>query len=456
MKTKNGKCSVAFYLVYSLPMIGYCLVVALLGYVSYFAVNVLGLSSLLVGNLILVSKIFDGISDVIAGFLIDHTNTKFGRARPYDWAYVGFCLSAVLLFCIPQMKTAATAVCLFLTYMLIYTVFQTLYSCAQAVYLARTVSDADQQVSVNVVSMLIGIVGSVVAGVFIPVYIARMGNDAAAWRTFAVALGIPSAIICSIRFFIIKENTDIQAEGKEQQKINFKEGVQLLARNPYILIIALALLVVNIATNLAGANPFFFDVVLGDLSAQSVVNAVGAVGPLSVIFFPLLAKKIGKKKLIIASLILGIVGKLLPLLNLHNVVLLGIGTALGTIGYMPLYVLTVNIIIECMDYGEWKFGKRGEGIYSCISGFTSKIGTGLGNWMVGFIMALGGYSSQLAVQSQGAKNSIILLFTVIPALLYLIAAVAVHFYRLEEQLPLIQTELCEKKNKDVAQIGDKS
>lgn len=451
MKTKDGKCSAAFYLVYSLPMIGYCLVVVLLGYVSYFAINVLGLSSLLVGNLILVSKIFDGVSDVIAGFIIDHTNTRFGRARPYDWSYVGFCLSAVLLFCIPKMGTVATAACLFLTYMLIYTVFQTLYSCAQAVYLARTVSDPNQQVSVNVVSMLIGIIGSVVAGIFIPIYIAQVGTDAAAWRTFAFILGIPSAIVCSIRFFIIKENADVQKEGKQQEKISFKTGVQLLSKNHYVLIIAFALLVVNIATNLAGANPFFFEVVVGDLSAQSIVNAVGAVGPLTVIFFPLLAKKVGKKKLIIVSLILGIVGKLLPLLNLHNIALLGIGSALGTIGYMPLYVLAVNMLIECMDYGEWKFGKRGEGIYSCISGFTSKIGTGLGNWMVGFIMALGGYSSGLAAQSQGAKNSIILLFTVIPAILYLIAAVAVHFYRLEEHLPQIQAELSEKKGIDVIQ-----
>lgn len=52
MKTKDGKCTKLFYLIYSMPMIVYCLVVVLLGYVSYFAVNILGLFSLLIGNLL--------------------------------------------------------------------------------------------------------------------------------------------------------------------------------------------------------------------------------------------------------------------------------------------------------------------------------------------------------------------------------------------------------------------
>lgn len=84
MRTKDGKCSALFYLVYSLPTIGGLMVIALLGYVSYFAINVLGMSSLLVGNILLTSKIFDGVTDILGGFLIDHTHTRWGKARPYD------------------------------------------------------------------------------------------------------------------------------------------------------------------------------------------------------------------------------------------------------------------------------------------------------------------------------------------------------------------------------------
>lgn len=449
MKTKDGKCTKLFYLIYSMPMIGYCLVAVLLGYVSYFAVNVLGLSSLLVGNIILVSKVFDGITDIIAGFLIDRTNTRFGKARPYDWAYVGFCIAAIVLFCIPKMGTTAMAVCLFLTYTVIYSIFSTLYSCANAVYLARTVEDPNQQVTVNVVSMFLGIIGSVVAGIIIPVYIAKIGSTVEAWRTFAFIIGVPSAIVCSIRFFIIKENSSMQEQTLVQKKINFREGVKLLSKNKYVIILALALLVTNISMNLGAVNPFYFEQVVGDISKQSVVNALGAVGPLLVLCLPILAKKMGKKKLIVTALILGIIGKLLPLLNLQSITLLGIGTVLGTIGYIPLFILTINMVIDCMDYGEWKFKKRGEGIYSCISGFCSKIGTGIGTWLVGFVMMLGGYVSGADTQSQGAVNAIICVYTVVPAVLYLLAALCMHFYKLDDELPQIQAELAERKTNDL-------
>ena len=446
MKTKDGKCTKLFYLIYSMPMIGYCLVAVLLGYVSYFAVNVLGLSSLLVGNIILVSKVFDGITDIIAGFLIDRTNTRFGKARPYDWAYVGFCIAAIVLFCIPKMGTTAMAVCLFLTYTVIYSIFSTLYSCANAVYLARTVEDPNQQVTVNVVSMFLGIIGSVVAGIIIPVYIAKIGSTVEAWRTFAFIIGVPSAIVCSIRFFIIKENSSMQEQTPVQKKINFREGVKLLSKNKYVIILALALLVTNISMNLGAVNPFYFEQVVGDISKQSVVNALGAVGPLLVLCLPILAKKMGKKKLIVTALILGIIGKLLPLLNLQSITLLGIGTVLGTIGYMPLFILTINMVIDCMDYGEWKFKKRGEGIYSCISGFCSKIGTGIGTWLVGFVMMLGGYVSGADTQSQGAVNAIICVYTVVPAVLYLLAALCMHFYKLDDEEV---AELAERKTNDL-------
>lgn len=441
MQKENGKVTKLFYLVYSLPIVGYCLVVALLGYVSYFAVNVLGLSSMLVGSLILASKIFDGVTDIIAGFIIDHTHTRFGKARPYDWTYVGFCLSALVLFCIPKMETVATAVCLFIVYTLIYSVFQTLYSCAQAVYLARTVSDPGQQVTVNVVSMLIGMIGAIVAGVFIPGVVETAGRDAAAWRTLASVLCIPSAIICSIRFFIIKENAIVQEEKKEKENITLREGVGLLGKNKFVLIIAFALLVTNVASNMAALNPFYFEHVVGSMSQQGVVNALSAVGPLSIVVFPALSKKFGKKNFIIGAFILGIIGKLLPLLAPANIALLAVGAALGTVGYMPMFVLTVNMIIDCMDYGEWKFGKRGEAIYSCVSGFCSKVGTGIGNWVVGFGMMLGGFISGAVTQSQAAVSSIIILYTVVPAVLYLIAAVLMHFYKVDSMLPEIRTAL---------------
>lgn len=76
----------------------------------------------------------------------------------------------------------------------------------------------------------------------------------------------------------------------------------------------------------------------------------------------------------------------------------------------------------------------------CI-GFCSKVGTGLASGMLGLVTALGGYDGTAVVQSSSAVNSVILLFTVVPAALYFLAVLALQFYKLDKELPYIQEEL---------------
>ena len=60
-----------------------------MSYVSYFATNCLGISAGVIGALLLASKLFDGITDLIAGYFVEKTNTKLGKGRPYDLCIIG-------------------------------------------------------------------------------------------------------------------------------------------------------------------------------------------------------------------------------------------------------------------------------------------------------------------------------------------------------------------------------
>ena len=70
IRNKKGKRSKLFYFVWSAPLIGSACVLILLGYITYFSTDVLGLPSGLVGLLLLLSKIFDGVTDILAGYLM--------------------------------------------------------------------------------------------------------------------------------------------------------------------------------------------------------------------------------------------------------------------------------------------------------------------------------------------------------------------------------------------------
>ena len=58
--------------------------IMVVSYLTYYCTNVLVMPATIVGALLLVSKLFDGVTDIIAGFIVDNTHTRFGKARPYE------------------------------------------------------------------------------------------------------------------------------------------------------------------------------------------------------------------------------------------------------------------------------------------------------------------------------------------------------------------------------------
>ncbi len=445
LHNKKGKKSPLFYAVWAAPGIGVAAVTALLGYITFFATDVLGLTPGLVGTLLLVSKIFDGFTDIIAGFIIDRTHTKLGKARPYDIANALFCISALLFFFIPDVGTTGKAALLFIIYLLTYSVFQTLYSCAGTVYLARAVDDTEDQISLSSACGLLASLVAIVLSVVFPTLIANAGTNQASWQSMALGICLPSIVLCLIRIFLIPEINNVESE-KKQDNLSVKESAKLLFSNNYLMFFTLALLLTNISVTLVGnAQTYYFKYVIGDIQAMTAVAAVAIVGPLTIAAFPALSRKMGMRNLMAVALILGAAGRFLPVVQPTNMALLTIGSLLNAISYMPIYILCANAIIGCMDYGEYKSGVRGEGIYTCVSGFCSKVGIGLASGLLGLVTALGGYDGTQAVQTASANMSIIISYTVLPGLLYLIAAIALRKFDLEKHLPEIQAELKKRK-----------
>ena len=102
-----------------------------LSFLTFFYTDVLGMEVGLVGLIILVSKIFDGISDLWAGNLIDHTHTKSGSARPWILRSAVLMAAAyVLLFAVPDCGTLGKAVYIFVTYNFAMTIAFTILNCA--------------------------------------------------------------------------------------------------------------------------------------------------------------------------------------------------------------------------------------------------------------------------------------------------------------------------------------
>lgn len=96
-------------------------------FVMIYLTDTIGLNAGIVGTLMMVSKLFDGFTDIFFGSLIDKTKTKMGKARPWMlWAFFGCFATLIAIFAIPvSLGETAKYAWFFIAYTLLNAVFFT-------------------------------------------------------------------------------------------------------------------------------------------------------------------------------------------------------------------------------------------------------------------------------------------------------------------------------------------
>ena len=392
----------------------------------------------------MISKIFDGVTDVIAGFLIDKTHTKFGKGRPYALALVGYWIAVVLLYSAPAMGVTASMIYLFIMYSLINAVFLTLYLCSEPVYLANALDDSSQSVTISAISGFISMIFTMVASMILPQIVSTVGTDRQGWRLMSLVVAVPFALIGMIRFFGVKEKK--KGNVSAAQNFSVKDLVMLLAKNKYILIFAVIILISNIGSNLVNsATTYYFIYIVGDIGLSSVMSLAMLAIVIVMIITPALSKKFGFVNVMRATTLIGMFGYLIRLLAPTNLILLFVSTVLAMLGFYTMFSFAGTFVIDCIDYGEWKNGVRSEGMIACAQSVMAKIGTSLGVGLIGVLMGISGYNGAAEVQSGSASMMILMLYTVIPAAFCLIQFIMLKLYDLDKLLPTITKELAERR-----------
>lgn len=112
--------------------------VIVLGYLSIYCSDTLGIAPAVVGTVLMVSKIIDAFTDIFAGWLVDNTHTKLGKGRPYELAIVGVMLCSLGLFSgSPAWSNTLKVVWIFCMYTLVFSIFTTLRGAANTPYTIR-------------------------------------------------------------------------------------------------------------------------------------------------------------------------------------------------------------------------------------------------------------------------------------------------------------------------------
>lgn len=416
-------------------------------YLPFFYSNIFGLSLAHAGTLVLVTKLYDAVSDPVMGLIADRTNTRWGKYRPYLlWIAIPFAVAGVLAFFTPQTDNYTFKhVYAYVTYILMMTVY-TAINVPYGAMLGVMTDDSREKSVFSSFRMFFAFIGSFIAmGSFEPLLKLRqsiVGTLPAEWTladstpadwTIAVSvIGIVCAVLFILSFVMTRERVTEAEMAKEPVKENSNETAKtsvaedlkaLVANGPWWMLLGggIAILLFNCVRG--GAAAYYFADVLGTnaIFTLALFLTVGEISQLvGVVVTVPVSEKIGKKAtflLVLAAVtVLSIIVAFLPETPAGMWALL-VSQILICIAIGINSPLLWSMFADVADYSELKNGRASTGLIFSSSSMAQKFGAAFGSAIVLWVLMAFGYdNAKGAVQTPEALATIKALISWIPAI----------------------------------------
>lgn len=403
-------------------------------FVMIYLTDTMGMSAGIVGTLIAVSKIFDGITDIFFGSMIDKTHSRFGKARPWMlYGYIGCAITLISIFAIPvSMGSFAQYAWFFISYTLLNSVFYTANNIAYSALTALVTKNSKERVQMGSYRFIFAFATSLLIQSVTLKFVSVMGGGASGWRTVTIIYAIIGLIVNTISTLSVKELSNEElAEGEnaneEDQKYGIIEALKILIHNKYYMMICGTYILQQIYGAMINVGVYYATYVLFNENMYGVFSwFINIPLIIALLFTPSLVQKWkGMYKLNKYSYMLATVGRLLVVIAgyLGSVPLMLAFTALAALGQGPWQGDMNAVIASCSEYTWLTKQKRVDGtMYSCTS-LGVKIGGGLGTAIAGWLLEWSGYNGSLAVQPDSCINMLHFMYLWIPFILDLVITI---------------------------------
>ena len=439
-------------------------------FLPFFYSNVFGLSLADAGVLMLVTRIWDAVSDPMMGILCDRTKTRWGKYRPYLLFFaLPFAVCGILLFTTPENGKTVWAYVTYILMMTVYTGINVPYGSLLNVMTA----DSDEKSVLSSYRMFFAYGGSFIAlGIWEPLCnmfdktrvaaaeasggLASISTSPEAWQKAMIVIAACCCLLFILSFLFTKEYV------KSESTVSVGQDLKLLLKNkPWWLLIGAAL-ASNLFNTVRGTTAAYFfadylqkSVELAPqwaflvsagifLSIGEVANMVGVV-----LAVPL-SKNLGKKSTYMLSM---------AALAGLSILFFFLPPTAG--GYWAMLVLQIIICVfsgvmspliwsmyaDVADYAEYKDGTASTGLIFSSASMAQKFGGAFGGSAVMWLLAAFGYSTVAgAVQTETAIMGLRMLMSFVPAAIAALAVLVVWFYPLtKKKMEGVQVELAKKR-----------
>lgn len=396
-------------------------------FVMLYLTNTVGLNPGIIGTLIMVSKLFDGVSDIFFGTMIDKTKSKLGKARPWMlYAYIGCAVTLVANFAIPaSLGRTAQYAWFFIAYTMLNAVFFTANNIAYASLVTFCTRNSKERVEMGSFRFIFAFSTSLIIQSVTVQFVRALGNGASAWKTVAIIYAVIGLIVNTISVFSIKElpEEELAKDKDQEEKYSLIEAAKLLVSNKYYLMICGTYVCQQIYTAMLNMGIYYMIYILKNEDLYSVFSwAINIPVIIAMCITPMLVERMkGLYRMNLAGYILGTAGRVGVIIAgyMGSVPLMIAFTAVAALGMAPWQGDMGAVIASCSEYTWLTKGKHIDGtMYSCTS-FGTKIGGGIGVALCGWLLDISGFVKTSAVQPTSCINMLHVMYLWIPMLLSL-------------------------------------
>ncbi len=423
-------------------------------FVMIYLTNTVGLHPGVVGSLIAASKLFDGVTDIFFGAMIDKTKSRLGKARPWMlYGYIGCAVTLAAIFAIPlDLGKTAQYAWFFIAYTLLNAVFYTANNIAYSALTALVTKNSKERVQMGSCRFIFAFGTSLLIQSVTIQAVAACGG-AGGWRMVAIIYALVGLAVNTVSALSVKELSEEElregtGENKPEEKYGLATAAKLLASNKFYLMICVVYILQQIYTAMINMGIYYMTYVLKNENLYGVFSwAMNIPLIAALVFTPaLVARWKGMYKLNLRGYMLGTLGRALVVVAgyLGSVPLMLLFTGIAAFGQGPWQGDMNAVIASCSEYTYLRTGKRVDGtMYSCTS-LGVKLGGGLGTAIAGWLLAASKFDKNLAVQPESCMQMLYFMYLWIPLIINLVITLVLSRMNVEGANEKLKEQLREK------------
>lgn len=438
---------------------------AISSFLLVYYVSVVGIPSAAAGSILAISKIFDGVSDLIMGRIVDKSNSKRGKALPWLIRMsipMGIC--SVLMFTIPaNFGPTAKIIYAFITYNLVSTIFYTGYNVPYATLQGLMTLDSYERGLLGNFRMMLATAGTLlVNNVFTRIAQAVNGGSEEVlyayqkgWTVAAIVMAVGFIAVSFIPFTLCKERVKQDNGGEGDKGPSVMESLKSLIKNKYWVLEVIFLFVLYfMMSTMFGSQFYYMQYVVGNVGAFGTVSSIVQIFQIALMLLaaPFLMKKFGKRVTALAGMGASLLGYVLTALAGTNIPFLIVANAIKGAGFGLGAATMWGLLQDAITYGQWMTNVQAVGMGNAASSFTMKIGSGIGTAALGWILAAGNFDA--APESASSIAALGWAYIWVPIIACAIGVVCLIFFDLDKKYDTIVKDLEEGKWKGTSEHKD--